>query len=99
MLIDLVKRWLRTPLPYLLSGEKKLQEPPVLQWDRVIHKTARTEGGEPVGYIAAEDDESIFILSSRFREYNIPKSHVKAFDGSQVYLDFPSGELEVYRIA
>jgi hypothetical protein len=65
----------------------------------VIHKNARTDDGEPVGYIAADDDESIIILSSGFREYNVPKSHVKAFDGSQVELDFPLNELEQYRIA
>lgn len=75
-----------------------MQEPAVLQWDSVIHKSARTEDGLPVGYIAAEDLESIFVLASGFREYGIPKSHVKAFDGSQVYLDFPSHELEYYKI-
>jgi hypothetical protein len=76
-----------------------LQKAPVLQWDKVIHKNARTEDGEPVGYIAAEDDESIIVLASGFREYRIPKTHVKAFDGSQLLLDLPSGELEQYRIA
>lgn len=76
-----------------------MQEPPVLQWHKVIHKSARTDDGQPVGYIAADDDESIIILASSFREYNVPKSHVKAFDGSQIYLDFHSSELEQYRIA
>lgn len=70
-----------------------------MQWDKVIHKSARTEDGQQVGYIAADDDESIIILASEFREYNVPKSHVKAFNGSQVYLDFPSNKLEQYRIA
>ncbi|HKZ62163.1 MAG TPA: hypothetical protein VJZ68_07100 [Nitrososphaera sp.] len=65
----------------------------------MIHKSARTEDGQQVGYIAADDDESIIILASEFREYNVPKSHVKAFNGSQVYLDFPSNKLEQYRIA
>ena len=76
-----------------------MQEPAVIRWDKVIHKSARTEDGQPVGYIAADDRESIIVLASGFREYNIPKSHVKAFDGSQVYLDFPSNDLEQYRIA
>jgi hypothetical protein len=70
-----------------------------MQWDKVIHKIARTEDGQPVGYIAADDNKSIIILASGFSEYNVPKSHVKAFDGSQVYLDFPWNELEQYRIA
>ena len=71
----------------------------IIRWDRVIHKGVRTNDGEPVGYIAAEDENSIFILASRFKEYNIPKIHVSAFDGSQVYLDLPSNELAQYRIA
>jgi hypothetical protein len=70
-----------------------------VQWDKVIHKNARTKDGQPVGYIAADDDESIIILASGFREYNVPKSHVRAFDGSQIELDFPWNELEQYRIA
>jgi hypothetical protein len=78
--------------------KKKLQEPAVLRWDNVIHKSARTEDGFPAGYIAAEAGDSIFVLSGGFREYGIPKSHVKAFDGSQVYLDFPSYELDKYRV-
>lgn len=75
-----------------------MEEPAVIRWDIVIHKSARTEDGQQVGYIAADDDESIIVLAGGFREYNIPKSHVKAFDGSQVYLDFPSIEPEQYRI-
>jgi hypothetical protein len=75
-----------------------MQRTGVLQWDKVIHKSARTEDGEPVGYIAAEGDGSIIVLSSRFREYVIPKSHVKAFDGSQVFLDLPTSELDRYRV-
>jgi len=70
-----------------------------MRWDKVVHKSARTDDGQSVGYIAADDEESIIVLASRFREYNIPKSHVKTFDGSQVYLDFASNELEQYRIA
>lgn len=78
---------------------KKLQEPAVLRWDSVIHKSARTEDGFPVGYIAADDRETIFVLAGGLREYGIPKSHVKAFDGSQVYLDFPSRELDRYQVS
>lgn len=75
-----------------------MQEPAVLRWDKVIHKGARTEEGKPVGYIAAEGGDTFIILSSRFREYQVPKSHVTAFDGSNVYLDFPFSELRQYRI-
>ena len=75
-----------------------MQKPAVLQWDKVVHKGARTRDGEPFGYIAAEDEKSIIVLSSHFREYLIPISHVSAFDGSQVHLDFPSSELPIYKV-
>ena len=76
-----------------------MQEPPVLKWDRIIHKNTRTRDGEPAGYVAAEDAESIVVLAGGFREYSIPKSHVVEFDGSQVFLDFTARELEQYRIS
>jgi hypothetical protein len=59
----------------------------VLSWDSVIHKEARTKEGKPLGYIAAEDEECIYVLSSRFREYRIPKSRVIEFDGSVTVVD------------
>jgi len=74
-----------------------MQEPSVLRWDKVIHKSARSEDGMPIGYIVAEDTDSIIVLSSHFREYIIPKSHVQSFERSQLYLDFSSRELERYR--
>ena len=60
-----------------------MQEPAVLLWDKVI---------------ASESSDSIIILSRHFREYQGPKSHVEAFDGSQVYLDFTFNETEQYRV-
>jgi hypothetical protein len=67
--------------------ETKLSEPAVLNWDTVIHKEARTKDGKPVGYIAAEDEECIYVLSSRHNEYGVPKSQVMEFDGSAVVID------------
>jgi len=52
--------------------QKAFSEPAVLNWDRVIHKNARTKDGEPLGYIASEYDGFILILSSGSREYRIP---------------------------
>jgi hypothetical protein len=75
-----------------------LSKPAVLNWDSVIHKEARTKDGKPVGYIAAEDEEAIYVLSSRFREYRIPKSRVLEFDGSMVLLDLQFGKVRPYEI-
>ena len=75
-----------------------LSKPAVLNWDNVIHKEARTKDGKPVGYIAAEDEEAIYVLSSRFREYRIPKSRVLEFDGAMVLLDTQFGKVRPYEI-
>ena len=75
-----------------------MQKPSVLQWDKVIHKGAITKDGVPVGYIAVEDKNSIIVLSSHFREYLVPKSRVRSFDGSNIHLDFLSGELPIYMV-
>jgi hypothetical protein len=76
--------------------QTELSKPAVLNWDSVIHKEARTKDGKPIGYIAAEDEEAIYILSSRFREYRIPKSRVMEFDGSVVLLDMQFGKVRPY---
>jgi hypothetical protein len=78
--------------------QTKLSEPAVLDWESVIHKAIRTKDGEPLGYIAAEDEECIYVLSSRFREYRIPKSRVIEFDGSVVLIDLQFERVGRYKI-
>ena len=78
--------------------QTELSELAVLNWDSVIHKGVRTKDGKPLGYIAAEDEECIYVLSSKFREYRIPKSQVMEFDGSVVLLDLQFGKVGRYNI-
>ena len=78
--------------------QTKLSEPAVLNWDSVIHKEARTKDGKSLGYIAAEDEECVYVLSPRFKEYRIPKSRVMEFDGSIVLFDGQVGRLGRYMI-
>ena len=78
--------------------QTELSKTAVLSWDSVIHKEARTKEGKPLGYIAAEDEECIYVLSSRFREYRIPKSRVMEFDGSVVVVDLQFGREGRYMI-
>jgi hypothetical protein len=76
----------------------ELSEPAVLNSGSLIHKGVRTKDGKPLGYIAAEDEEYIYVLSSKFREYRIPKSQVLEFDGSVVLLDLQFGKVGRYNI-
>ena len=78
--------------------QTELSEPAVLNWDSVIHKGVRTKDGKPLGYIAAEDEECIYVLSSKFREYRISKSQVMEFDGSVVLPDLQFGKVGRYNI-
>lgn len=78
--------------------QTELSKPAVLNWDSVIHKGGRTKDGEPLGHIAAEIEENIYVLSSHFREYRIPKTHVMTFDGSEVRLNLEFRELGQYKI-
>jgi hypothetical protein len=78
--------------------QAEFSEPAVLNWESVIHKGVRTKDWEPLGYIAAEDEECIYVLTARFREYRIPKSQVKEFDGSVVLLDLQFGKVGQYKI-
>lgn len=78
--------------------ETELSQPAVLNWDSVIHKEARTKDGKPLGYIAAEDKECIFVLSPRHKEYIIPKSLVTEFDGSIAVIGMQFGKIRRYKI-
>lgn len=78
--------------------QKAPLETAVLNWDRVIHKNVRTKDEEPLGYVASEDKEFVFVLAPGFREYKIPKPHVEAFDGSQVFLDLEFEEVRHYKL-
>lgn len=78
--------------------QKAFSEPVVLNWNSVIHKNVRTNDSEPLGYIASEDKGFILILSSGSRVYRVPKQHVEAFDGSQVFLDLAFGEISRFKI-
>ena len=59
---------------------------------------SKNKGRKPLGYIAAEDEESIYVLSSRHKEYMIPKSRVMEFDGSVVLIDMQFGKVGRYKI-
>ena len=78
--------------------QEALHEQAVLKWSSVIHKNVRTKDAEPLGYIASEDQEFILILSSGSRVYRVPKPHVEAFDGSQVFLDLAFGVVSRFKI-
>jgi len=60
-----------------------MSEPVIQRWDRVIHKNVRSKDR------ISESGETFTVMQGAKREYNIPKSAVEAFDGSELYLSMP----------
>ena len=76
------------------------EEPVILNWDRIIHKNVRSKDMQDVGTIIAILGDSITILQGTKREYQVPKSHVEGFNGSEVFLDLPFSDiLKSYKVA
>jgi hypothetical protein len=76
-----------------------VSEPPVLDWDRIVHKNMRSKDNEDAGNVAAVDENSITAISEGARnEYKIPKSAVEGFDGAEVFLKLSIAELKNYKV-
>lgn len=76
-----------------------MSEPVILDWDRVIHKNVRSEDGTDVGNIISESGDTFTVMQGAKREYNIPKSAVEGFNGSEVSLSIPFAEVMRYKVA
>jgi hypothetical protein len=76
------------------------EDPVILNWDRIIHKNIRSKDMQDVGTIIAILGDMITILQGTKREYQVPKSHVEGFNGSEVFLDLSFNEiLKSYKVA
>ncbi|HZT35939.1 MAG TPA: hypothetical protein VFA15_08460 [Nitrososphaera sp.] len=75
-----------------------MSEPVILHWERVIHKNVRSSDMADVGNIISEAGDSFVIMQGAGREYNVPKSCVEGFNGSEVYLGISYADLMKYKI-
>ena len=71
-----------------------MNEEPVLDWDRIVHKNVRASDMSDVGTIIQVADDTIRIMGTR--QYSIPKRLVDGFDGSEVRLSVPYSEMQNY---
>jgi len=76
-----------------------MSEPVIQRWERVIHKNVRSKDGIDIGNVISESGETFTVMQGASREYNIPKSAVEAFDGSELYLSIPFSEVQRYKVA
>ncbi|HEU4605671.1 MAG TPA: hypothetical protein VFS46_05475 [Nitrososphaera sp.] len=76
-----------------------MSEPVILHWERVIHKNVRSKDGVDIGNIISESGDTFTVMQGTSREYNIPKSVVDGFNGSEVFLSIPYAEVMTYKVA
>ena len=66
---------------------------------RVIHKNVRSKDRVDIGNVISESGETFTVMQGASREYNIPKSAVEAFDGSEPYISIPFSEVLRYKVS
>ncbi|HEX2471645.1 MAG TPA: hypothetical protein VHJ59_02730 [Nitrososphaera sp.] len=76
-----------------------MSEPIIQRWERVIHKNVRSKDRIDIGNVISESGETFTVMQGASREYNIPKSAVEAFDGSELYISIPFSEVQRYKVA
>jgi hypothetical protein len=76
-----------------------LSEPVIQRWERVIHKNVRSKDRIDIGNVISESGETFTVMQGASREYNIPKSAVEGFDGSELYLSIPFSEVLRHKVA
>jgi hypothetical protein len=73
-----------------------MSDPVVLRWDRVIHKNVRSNDRIDIGNVISESGDTFTVMQGTSKEYNIPKSAVERFDGSELYLSISYSEVQKY---
>jgi hypothetical protein len=72
---------------------------PVLEWDKMVHKNVRTSDKQDAGNIIATASDKITVNSEGAKhQYELPKTNVERFNGSEVFLDIPLAELSNYEL-
>ena len=64
-----------------------------IPWDQLIHKHVRTTDNVEVGYVERIGNEFIVVHEgvAHAHIYYVPKTFIKDYDGSQLWIDAPSG--------
>jgi len=57
------------------------------------------QGLTSIGNVIFESGETFTVMQGARREYNIPKSAVEAFNGSELYLSISFSEILNYKVA
>ena len=76
-----------------------MAEDSVYNWDAIIHKNVRSKDGQDAGNVDAIEGNTVVITSQGDRkEYNLPKSEIEGYNGSEVSLKVDFDDLEKFRV-
>src|ERR687892_1047672 len=64
-----------------------------IPWDKIIHKGVRATDNVDVGNVERVGNEFVVVREGTADEhiYYVPKTYIRDFDGSQLWIDAPSG--------
>lgn len=64
-----------------------------IPWDQLIHKHVRTTDNVEVGYVERIGNEFVVVREgvADVHIYYVPKAYIRDYDGSQLWIDAPSG--------
>jgi hypothetical protein len=72
-------------------------DPDILRWDRLIHKNICSSDLIDIENVISESGDTFTVTQGITKEYNIPKSAVEGFDGSELHLSMPYSEVQKYK--
>jgi hypothetical protein len=77
-----------------------MSEDGIVNWEAIIHKNVRSKDGQDAGNVDAiiENDTVVITSEGDRQEYNVPKSEIEGFNGAEVSLKIPFGELKKYKV-
>lgn len=76
-----------------------MAEDSVYNWDAIIHKNVRSKDGRDAGNVDAIEGNTVVITSQGDRkEYNIPKSQIEGYNGSEVSLKVDFDDMEKFKV-
>lgn len=68
------------------------------QYNAGIHKNVRSKDQVDIGNVISESGDTFTVMQGVKKEYNISKSAVEAFDGSELYLSIPFSMVLRYKV-
>lgn len=75
-----------------------MSQPVIQHWVRLINNNVVSEDRNDIGNVISESGDTFTVTQGARREYNIPKSAVKAFDGSELLLSILFSSVLRYKV-